>query len=473
MKSIKTLTYIFLLSTLFCFAIGAEEVELLYADDLYELEAFDSEGNEIYPEIGLLISEGWTVKTGQTGAEFQYTESSSILRLSENSLFKIDGLRNTANPEAVNRSTLFNGKIRVVAARVRGNRFSLRTPSSGFGVRGTDFLVTTETDPESENSSLDSLTVFEGKVESWDFETEEARIVEAGEQLSRARMGLILSALEETELITLSEETSFTVLDPMSVPHEEEYTPVFDLKEQWPEEPEGDGTSLEREVSSDSSEHARATENSTGTSVKGLGSGRNGINIGSSENRGDRADTSQQTTDSEKSSVSITQSGMAGSKLKFRADAFTGYSIFSGDKFTAISDGGFTIGISVGSRLVNAYWLDTKLNLGVTMGNPKFTAVKSVLATPMGLSVGARLPITDLFYAGLQAEGGFNLLRIMYIEETGWDDDLGFTPYGSLQAVAGITIKTFAIELKSGLTSFQDGDLNSMIPITLSVGFGS
>ena len=146
---------------------------LVYYDDDFELEVFDSAGDyigEVF--IGMELFPGSTIKTYNTSAEIQLDPNGSILKISENSVFQIEAFQTTADES--NDFSLFNGKLRVIAARagLGYENYSIITQSAVCGVRGTDFVIDSigvlaVRDGEVSFSSLlsgDTISVISGQI---------------------------------------------------------------------------------------------------------------------------------------------------------------------------------------------------------------------------------------------------------------------------------------------------------------------
>jgi len=115
---------------------------LVYYDDDFELEVFDSSGEYIGDVFtGMELFPGSTIKTYNTTAEIQLDPNGSILKISENSVFQIEAFQRAADES--NDFSLFNGKLRVIAARagLGYENYSIITQSAVCGVRGTDFVI--------------------------------------------------------------------------------------------------------------------------------------------------------------------------------------------------------------------------------------------------------------------------------------------------------------------------------------------
>ena len=129
---------------------------LVYYDDDFEIEVFDSSGDFISDIfIGMELFPGSTIKTYNTSAEIQLDPNGSILKISENAVFQIEAFQK--GPDESNDFSLFNGKLRVIAARagLGYENYSIITQSAVCGVRGTDFVI----------DSIGVVAVKEGAVE--------------------------------------------------------------------------------------------------------------------------------------------------------------------------------------------------------------------------------------------------------------------------------------------------------------------
>ena len=141
MKKIILLVLLFILP----FVVFAQDAgaTLDYADDLDELYVYNKTGEEIYPDYGLSLENGYRIKTLNTTAEIRLANS-TIIRLSRNTTFTIDNLADDANPQY---QFALEGSLRAIAkplAMLAGNQppYSFRTRSAVCGVRGTDLGLT-------------------------------------------------------------------------------------------------------------------------------------------------------------------------------------------------------------------------------------------------------------------------------------------------------------------------------------------
>ena len=134
---------------------GEPSAFLVYYDDDFELEVFDSSGEylgEVF--MGMELFPGSTIKTYNTTAEIQLDPNGSVMKISENSVFQIEAFQTAADES--NDFTLFSGKLRVIAARagLGYENYSIVTESAVCGVRGTDFVI----------DSIGVLAVLDGEV---------------------------------------------------------------------------------------------------------------------------------------------------------------------------------------------------------------------------------------------------------------------------------------------------------------------
>ncbi len=197
---------------------------LTYVDNAEEIEVYDFTGTKIeniYMGYPLLI--GYGIKTRKSTAELEMEPNGSIINLQENSFMKIEEMQGPKNAKS-NRFTLMKGLFRMVASRLFNANYTVKTPSTVLGVRGTDFSISVG--PESESDIL----VQEGKVEVYDPSTRNSIVLEPGEGASvRPRM-LQKIDMEMQEVKRRVELFTFKALAPESVPREvpDDYDIEFD-----------------------------------------------------------------------------------------------------------------------------------------------------------------------------------------------------------------------------------------------------
>ncbi len=128
------------------FAQEAPMAILEYFDDPDEIIVYDFTGEElddVYFGEELLI--GYGIQTLNSFAELRLEPNGSIIKMNPNTFIKLKELQGVAGTDRT-RIAHTRGKIRVVAARVRGENYLFETPSMALGVRGTDFIIETDSD---------------------------------------------------------------------------------------------------------------------------------------------------------------------------------------------------------------------------------------------------------------------------------------------------------------------------------------
>lgn len=188
---------------------------LEYFDDDLEIQIFDSNGFDVNFYIGMGLSPGDQITTGNSSAEIRLEPNGSILRVAPNSEFSIGTIqgRNQAEETSV---TLGRGRVRMVAARVGGveNRYRFRTPGAVAGVRGTDFgLVVAD--------GLEELFVLSGEVIYEAVETGEQIFVTGGQRADIFADSFLPQTMSPEEIVSRRQELEFQKLNPADVPGNE------------------------------------------------------------------------------------------------------------------------------------------------------------------------------------------------------------------------------------------------------------
>ncbi|HEY9595542.1 MAG TPA: FecR family protein [Spirochaetia bacterium] len=108
------------------------------------------------PQIGDQLKIGWTVITGKGDvAELKMTHTSTIIKLAQNTNFKLDKLRTDSGGQDV--FSLAVGKVRTVAGKASTkDQYQIRTQSAVCGVRGSDVVI------EYEEGVVESISTLEG-----------------------------------------------------------------------------------------------------------------------------------------------------------------------------------------------------------------------------------------------------------------------------------------------------------------------
>jgi len=155
---------------------AVRSVVLEYADDISTVRVIDRNGRDVGDiYYGYEFSEGDSIRTGpHGGAEVRLHPNGSIVRIGPDTTFRFDELqrRSTSDP---NQFSVYAGKVRIVAARIRGTNYLVRTPTSALGVRGTDFVV------EVRLGLRETILVRDGSVEVFNKSSRRSIIVDEGE----------------------------------------------------------------------------------------------------------------------------------------------------------------------------------------------------------------------------------------------------------------------------------------------------
>jgi hypothetical protein len=147
---------------------------LEYFDDPFEITVTDADGFEyvdIY--IGYTLQPGDTIKTGAGTAEIRLDPNGSVIKLAENTEFTLDSLQGVDGQDT-NGFFIAAGRVRTIAARFAGAGYTVRTPTSVGGVRGTDFI-------NEVGEGIDLLAVRDGLVEFTKSATGQSVQVAAGQ----------------------------------------------------------------------------------------------------------------------------------------------------------------------------------------------------------------------------------------------------------------------------------------------------
>ncbi|MBT3276024.1 MAG: FecR domain-containing protein, partial [Spirochaetales bacterium] len=168
--------FLLLLSTPLIAQNGAvREAVLEYADDEYELSAIDQDGKDkgdIY--LGDRFEEGDSIRTRSTGAEIRLQPNGTIIKIAPETTFRFNSFHSRTG-SGTNEFSVYAGKVRVVAARIRGSNYQIRTPTTVTGVRGTDFTV------EVQVGQREAIIVRTGKVEVYSKSLKTSVLVNEGQ----------------------------------------------------------------------------------------------------------------------------------------------------------------------------------------------------------------------------------------------------------------------------------------------------
>lgn len=190
-------------------------VILEYFEDVSgSLAVKDDKGKALDPELGMELKKGWQIATA-TGdyAELKLPHNGSIIKVSQKTTFRVDGLQTDADKSSVNAFTLSVGKIRTVAGKTTGKeQYRITTQSAVCGVRGTDFAMF------SDLLENDSTYVFRGKINLTNLLT--GQEIEVGKgQFANALAALFQAVEIPADLFqSLLDELDFKSLDANVVP---------------------------------------------------------------------------------------------------------------------------------------------------------------------------------------------------------------------------------------------------------------
>ncbi|MBN2051049.1 MAG: FecR domain-containing protein [Spirochaetales bacterium] len=202
----------FFVPLFFCPAEEPPKAILEYADDLWEITAYDFQGNEIQDvAFGTELLIGFALQTGHSTAELRLKPNGSILKIGTQTFIKLLELQGLACTKS-NRFALISGQVRFVAAQMAGENYAVETPSAVLGVRGTDFYVETSEKGEA------VVYVEEGVVEVYNPQTKSSAKLQQGEALEARQQALSILKDEMEEVRRRVDESAFDKLDPSVVP---------------------------------------------------------------------------------------------------------------------------------------------------------------------------------------------------------------------------------------------------------------
>ncbi|MFP4363650.1 MAG: FecR domain-containing protein, partial [Spirochaetia bacterium] len=192
-------------------AFGQEDGAVIaFVDDPYEIEVDSLD----YVDIGSVIPSGSTVSTYATAAELSLPDG-SIIRLSEDTTFTLESLRNESQ-ESRNVANVVVGRLRTVVSRGMPGNTEVRTPSAVCGVRGTDFGVNVVPGAQDQTFVVDGLIDY-SKVDSAGDVIETIEVA-GGEFADALSESFAASPIPEDVMNFINENMSFQELDPTDVP---------------------------------------------------------------------------------------------------------------------------------------------------------------------------------------------------------------------------------------------------------------
>lgn len=153
-------------------ALADSQAVITYYENESSIQITDADGFEYdFIHFGMELREGDRIRTGSSVIELRVLPSESLLRISDNSDFTLEGLSGTTFT-----ANLQEGRVRSsVRSSQQQSAFSIRTRSTVGGVRGTDFVMNVVPDQK------EALYVVSGEVEFTAIETNESIRVTAGQ----------------------------------------------------------------------------------------------------------------------------------------------------------------------------------------------------------------------------------------------------------------------------------------------------
>jgi hypothetical protein len=140
MRKLIVFALIFALLPVAVFSQSEDPAAILeYYDSAQELTIRNASNEEVENvTYGMTLEAGFTVQTMSTTAELSLEPNGSIIKLSRNTTFTVEGFQ--GGEQESNKFSLAAGKMRAIAARGGiGANYEVTTPSAVCGVRGTDF----------------------------------------------------------------------------------------------------------------------------------------------------------------------------------------------------------------------------------------------------------------------------------------------------------------------------------------------
>jgi hypothetical protein len=201
-------------------SLFAQEVAIAFFEDISgDFKIVSETGDEeLYGDelsFGDPLPLGWTLVTGNgDSAELSMDPSGTIIKVAENTNFKVDTLQGVDDAPS-NNFTLGFGKFRAVAGRVAGDeKYNFKGQSATCGVRGTDLGMQIL---QGVDSFIEEVFVFSGEIEYTLIETGESILVKAGEFASALADVLQPLEMDEVKRADLLDKLDFESLVPEEV----------------------------------------------------------------------------------------------------------------------------------------------------------------------------------------------------------------------------------------------------------------
>jgi hypothetical protein len=139
----------------------SKDVKAVYIDADNPAEAFiylaSGRRSFVNWDYDYLIPAGTKIETKNSTIELKLKDNGSILKIGKNTVFS---LTNDPKSGADVTMSLSSGRVRMVAAKGTSTTYSLKTPSTACGVRGTDFGADYD-----EATGIDNAYVLEGAID--------------------------------------------------------------------------------------------------------------------------------------------------------------------------------------------------------------------------------------------------------------------------------------------------------------------
>ena len=178
------------------------------------------------------LKPGWTVVTGAGDvAELRLTATGTIIKISENTNFTVEGLRTETGGQDI--FSLGIGKIRTVAGRASDkDRYQIKTQSAVCGVRGSDIVV------EFAEATTSSLYTLEGTGWIQDVKTGQTLDVPQGDFADALAPSFQAAPIPQDVLTDLHKEMNFVKLNPAdAISQEKAYQQEQAQQPQQPAQP--------------------------------------------------------------------------------------------------------------------------------------------------------------------------------------------------------------------------------------------
>ncbi len=231
MKRYALLTALLLLPVLFLAAQRTPIAVLEYYDDAAGLTILDGNDFKVNYYIGMGLSPGDQIITGETAVEIRLDPNNSIVRIGRNTLFTLNTLQGR-DGAAANSMSITRGKMRMVAARYTDKTplYEIRTPTAIVDVQGIDFGISVVPDtPAPAKPVSEELFVFSGDFVFTNTETNETIHLSSGERADAAadaadaaastpESKFLPLAMTQADAALRKEGLEFVKLDPALVP---------------------------------------------------------------------------------------------------------------------------------------------------------------------------------------------------------------------------------------------------------------